>query len=138
MTYTGGGIIEAVSGTVSTYGTNAATLDTQLSTVAETQTLAFYVAIINGILFSDTSPVKVGVAGVTADWTTLLGLELFERYTITVNPSTGSTFVQTNLINQITHSIAPGKYEMTIDGSARYCSAFILDQSLLDSQDLLG
>jgi hypothetical protein len=77
------------------------------------------------------------VAGVTADWTTLLGLELFEKYTISVNPSTGSTFTQTQLINQITHSIVPGKYEMTIDGSARYCAWFILDQSTLDGPDVL-
>jgi hypothetical protein len=77
------------------------------------------------------------VAGVTADWTTLLGLELFEKYTISVNPSTGSTFTQTQLINQITHRIVPGKYEMNIDGSARYCEWFILNQSNLDGPDIL-
>jgi len=138
VNYTGGGFVEASdASSVSAYGRNTTTLDTQLSTVAQANTLAAYEAFTGGTLLSDISPVKVGVAGVTADWTTLLGLELFERYTITVNPSTGSAFSQTQLINQIKHTIVPGKYEMTIDGSARFSSRFILDQSVLDGQDRL-
>ena len=138
VNFTGGGTFTASNtASVTAYGRNTTTLETQLSTVAQAQTLAAYEASVGGTLLSDTSPVKVGVAGVTADWTTLLGLELFEKYTISVNPSTGSTFTQTQLINQITHRIVPGKYEMTIDGSARYCAWFILDQSTLDGPDLL-
>jgi hypothetical protein len=138
VNYTGGAVVEASNTTsADAYGRNSTILDTQLSTVAQANTLATYEANTGGTLFSDISPVKVGVAGVTADWTTLLGLELFERYTITVNPSTGSAFSQTQLINQITHRIVPGKYEMTIDGSARYANWFILDKSSLDGPDLL-
>jgi hypothetical protein len=136
--FTGGGTWTASNTTsVTAYGRNTTSLQTQLSTIDQAQTLAAYEAAVGGTLLSDTSPVKVGVAGVTADWTTLLGLELFEKYTISVNPSTGSTFTQTQLINQITHSIVPGKYEMTIDGSARYCAWFILNTSTLDGADLL-
>jgi len=136
--FTGGGTwTETNAASVTAYGRNTTSLQTQLSTIDQAQTLAAYEVAVSGTLLSDTSPVKVGVAGVTADWTTLLGLELFEKYTISVNPSTGSTFTQTQLINQITHSIVPGKYEMTIDGSARYCAWFILDQSTLDGPDLL-
>jgi hypothetical protein len=136
--FTGGGTWTASNAaSVTAYGRNTTSLQTQLSTIDQAQTLADYQVAVSGTLLSDTSPVKVGVAGVTADWTTLLGLELFEKYTISVNPSTGSTFTQTQLINQITHSIVPGKYEMTIDGSARYCAWFILDQSTLDGPDVL-
>jgi hypothetical protein len=136
--FTGGGTFTASNAaSVTAYGRNTTSLQTQLSTVAQAQTLAAYEAKVGGQLLSDTSPVKVGVAGVTADWTTLLGLELFERYTITVNPSTGSAFSQDQLINQISHSIVPGKYEMTIDGSARYAQWFTLNRSLLDGPDLL-
>jgi hypothetical protein len=136
--FTAGGTWTASNAaSVTAYGRNTTSLQTQLSTIDQAQTLADYQVAVSGTLLSDTSPVKVGVAGVTADWTTLLGLELFEKYTISVNPSTGSTFTQTQLINQITHRIVPGKYEMTIDGSARYCAWFILDQSTLDGPDLL-
>lgn len=138
VNFTGGGTTTASNtASVTAYGRNTTTLDTQLSTFAQAQTLAAYEALVGGQLLSDTSPVKVGVAGATADWTTLLGLELFERYTITVNPSTGSAFSQTQLINSIRHSIVPGKYEMTLDGSARYSSWFMLDKSLLDGPEVL-
>jgi hypothetical protein len=138
VNYSAGGYVQAIN-TVSAaaYGKNATTLDTQLSTVDQANTLASYEATVGGALLSDISPVKAGVAGVTADWTTLLGLELFERYTITVNPATGSAFSQTQLINSIRHSIVPGKYEMTIDGSARYTAWFILNKSSLNGPDLL-
>jgi hypothetical protein len=136
--FTGGGTWTATNtASVTAYGRNTTSLNTQLSTIDQAQTLAAYEAKVGGQLLSDTSPVKVGVAGVTADWTTLLGLELFERYTITVNPATGSSFSQTQLINSIRHNIVPGKYEMTIDGSARYSSWFILNKSSLNGPDLL-
>jgi hypothetical protein len=136
--FTGGGTWTASNATsVTAYGRNTTTLQTQLSTIDQAQTLAAYEANVGGQLLSDTSPVKVGVAGVTADWTTLLGLELFERYTLTINPATGSAFTQQQLINQISHSIVPGKYEMTIDGSARYAQWFTLNRSSLNGPDLL-
>lgn len=136
--FTGGGTWTASNAaSVTAYGRNTTSLQTQLSTIDQAQTLAAYEAKIGGQLLSDTTPVKVGVAGVTADWTTLLGLELFERYTLTINPATGSAFTQDQLINQIRHSIVPGKYEMTLDGSARYAQWFTLNRSSLNGPDLL-
>ena len=136
--FTAGGTWTATNtASVTAYGRNTTSLQTQLSTIDQAQTLAAYEANIGGQLLSDTTPVKVGVAGVTADWTTLLGLELFERYTLTINPSTGSSFTQDQLINQISHRIVPGKYEMTIDGSARYAQWFTLNRSSLNGPDLL-
>jgi hypothetical protein len=136
--FTAGGTWTATNtASVTAYGRNTTSLQTQLSTIDQAQTLAAYEANIGGQLLSDTTPVKVGVAGVTADWTTLLGLELFERYTLTINPATGSAFTQDQLINQISHSIVPGKYEMTIDGSARYAQWFTLNRSSLNGPDLL-
>jgi hypothetical protein len=105
--------------------------------VAQATTLAAYEAAVGGQLLSTISPVSVGVTAATSDWSTLLGLELFERYAITVNPSTGSSFSQTQLVNQISHNIVPGQWKMRVDGSARFTAWFILDKSSLDGPDLL-
>jgi hypothetical protein len=138
VTYSGGGNVTSTNtASLTAYGRNATSLDTQLSTVAQAVTLASYDATVGGQLLSTISPVSVGVTAATADWSTLLGLELFERYAITVNPSTGSAFSQTQLINRISHSIVPGQWKMTVDGSARYSSWFILNKSSLDGPDLL-
>lgn len=138
VTYSGGGNTTATNtASVSAYGRNATSLETQLSTVAQAATLASYDATVGGQLLSDISPVSVGVTAATSDWSTLLGLELFERYTITVNPSTGSAFSQTQLINRISHNIVPGQWKMNVDGSARFTAWFILNKSLLGGPDLL-
>lgn len=138
VTYSGGGQYTASNdASVTAYGRNATAIDTQLSTVAQAVTLAAYDATVGGQLLSDVSPVAVGVTAATTDWTTLLGMELFERYTITINPATGSAFSQTQLINSVTHSIVPGYWKMTVDGSARFSSWFILDKSVLNGTDLL-
>jgi len=138
VSYSGGGNVTATNtASVTAYGRNATTLETQLSTVAQATTLAAYEAAVGGQLLSTISPVSVGVTAATSDWSTLLGLELFERYAITVNPSTGSSFSQTQLVNQISHNIVPGQWKMRVDGSARYSSWFIINSSLLGGTDLL-
>jgi hypothetical protein len=138
VSYSGGGNVTSTNtASVTAYGRNATTLETQLSTVAQASTLAAYEAAVGGQLLSTISPVSVGVTAATSDWSTLLGLELFERYAITVNPSTGSSFSQTQLVNQISHNIVPGQWKMRVDGSARYSSWFIINSSLLGGADLL-
>jgi hypothetical protein len=64
-------------------------------------------------------------------------LDLLDRYTLTVQPPSGNSISQTELINRIEHRIVPGQWQMTVDGSARYTAWFILDKSLLDGPDLL-
>ena len=138
VTFSGGGQTSTTNATsVSAYGTNAMNTGTQLSTQAQAVTLAAYQATVNGQLLTNISPVSVGVTGVTADWTTLLQLDLMYRYTITVQPPTGNSISQAELINRIEHHIVPGQWQMTVDGSARYSSWFILDKSSLNGTDLL-
>jgi len=110
---------------------------TQLSTQAQAVTLAAYQATVNGQLLTNISPVSVGVTAATANWTTLLQLELLDRYTLTVQPPTGNSISQAELINRIEHRIVPGQWQMTVDGSARYASWFILNKSSLNGTDLL-
>lgn len=138
VTFSGGGQTSAAnSASVTAYGVNAMNTSTQLSTQAQAVTLAAYQATVNGELLTDISPVSVGVTAATADWSTLLQLELMDRYTLTLQPPTGNSISQNELINRIEHRIVPGQWQMTVDGSARYSSWFILDKSSLDGPDLL-
>ena len=138
VTFTGGGQTSTTnSASVSAYGTNAMNTGTQLSTQAQAVTLAAYQATVNGQLLTNISPVSVGVTAATSDWSTLLGLELLDRYTLTVQPPTGNSISQAELINRIEHRIVPGQWQMTVDGSARYTAWFILNKSVLNGTDLL-
>jgi hypothetical protein len=138
VTFTGGGQTSTTNtASVTAYGTNAMNIETQLSTQAQAVTLAAYEATVNGQLLTDISPLSVGVTAQTADWTTLMQLDLLDRYTLTVQPPSGNSISQTELINRIEHRIVPGQWQMTVDGSARYTAWFILDKSLLDGPDLL-
>ena len=138
VTFTGGGQTSTTNtASVTAYGTNAMNTGTQLSTQAQAVTLAAYQATVNGQLLTNISPVSVGVTAATSDWSTLLQLELLDRYTLTVQPPTGNSISQAELINRIEHRIVPGQWQMTVDGSARYASWFILNKSVLNGTDLL-
>lgn len=138
VTFAGGGQTSTTNASsVTAYGTNAMNTQTQLSTQAQAVTLAAYEATVNGQLLTNISPLSVGVTAVTANWTTLLQLDLLDRYTLTVQPPSGNSISQTELINRIEHRIVPGQWQMTVDGSARYTAWFILDKSSLNGPDLL-
>jgi hypothetical protein len=138
VTFSGGGQTSTTNtASVTAYGTNALNTQTQLSTQAQAVTLAAYEATVNGQLLTNISPLSVGVTAQTADWTTLMQLDLLDRYTLTVQPPSGNSISQTELINRIEHRIVPGQWQMTVDGSARYASWFILDKSTLNGTDLL-
>jgi hypothetical protein len=138
VTFSGGGQTSTTNtASVTAYGTNAMNTQTQLSTQAQAVTLAAYEATVNGQLLTNISPLSVGVTAQTADWTTLMQLDLLDRYTLTVQPPSGNSISQTELINRIEHRIVPGQWQMTVDGSARYTAWFILDKSTLNGTDLL-
>ena len=138
VSFSGGGQTSTTNtSSVTAYGANAMNTQTQLSTQAQAVTLAAYEATVNGQLLTNISPLSVGVTAQTADWTTLLQLDLLDRYTLTVQPPSGNSISQTELINRIEHRIVPGQWQMTVDGSARYTAWFILDKSTLNGTDLL-
>jgi hypothetical protein len=118
-------------------GKVADTIDTYLPTAAAATTLADLQLGVGAALKPRVSPLEVGVTSQTADWQTLLGLELLERITVTRTPSTGNAITQTMLINSIDHTIRPGVWETTITGSTRYTGWFTLDVSALDGTDIL-
>jgi len=113
------------------------TIDTYLQNLTDATTLADLQLGVGAALKPRVSPLEVGVTSQTADWQTLLGLELLERITVTRTPSTGNAITQTMLINSIDHTIRPGVWETTITGSTRYTGWFTLDVSALDGTDIL-
>jgi len=113
------------------------TIDTYLPDLTAATTLGDLQLGIGAALKPRVSPLYVGVTSTTADWQTLLGLELLERITVTRTPTTGNAITQTMLINSIDHTIRPGVWETTITGSTRYTGWFTLDVSALDGTDVL-
>ena len=139
VSFTGGGQTSATNtASITAYGTSAMDTTTQLSTQAQAVTLAASEATVNGQLLTNISPLSVGVTASTTDWTTLLQLELLDRYTLTVAPPSGNSISQTELINRIEHTIVPGQWKMSVDGSARYTAWFILDKSSLNGSDRIS
>ena len=136
--YSGDGSIELTdTASRDAYGIAGGSITTQLVSQADAQALAQFI-----IGFSSTpavvvSPVEVNVSAVAADWDTVLSLELLDRITLTVQPRTGASFTQQQLLQSIEHRVIPGQWSTVLNGSVRYTNPFILDSSLLDGPDLL-
>jgi len=42
------------------------------------------------------------------------------------------------LLSRISHSVVPGEWRTTFEGSARWAAVFIIGQSLIGGTDLIG
>jgi hypothetical protein len=72
------------------------------------------------------------------DWSNALDRELNDRITLVVSPPTGDAITTPMLLSRITHSVVPGQWTTTFEGSARWAAVFILNKSQLNGTDLLG
>lgn len=136
--YSGDGSVEindAIS--VAAYGASGGSITTQLTSQNDAANLAQFIVGFCKNPAVTISPISVNVAAVDTDWATVLGLELLERYTLTIAPRTGAAFTLPQLIQSIEHRVVPGQWATTLNGSVLYTNPFILDQSLLDGPDLL-
>ena len=70
-------------------------------------------------------------------WNTTLGLELIERITVKVQPPTGNLITQDLQVSSIQHSVVPGQWQTTLNGSARWAADFRLDYSVLNGPDVI-
>jgi hypothetical protein len=118
-------------------GKVADTINTYLATETDASTLANLQLGVGAALKPRISPLEVGLTSTTADWQTILGLELLERIKLVRTPSIGSNIELVLLINQIEHSMTPGEHRTTIIGSVRYTGWFTLDVSSLNGTDIL-
>lgn len=136
--FSGDGSIE-VSNTASidAYGVAGGSTTTQLTTADAAQTLGQFLVGFSKDPAVVISPVEVNVSAVAADWATVLSLELLNRITFTLQPRTGASFTQQQLIQSIEHRVIPGQWSTTINGSVRFTNPFIINSSLLGGSDLL-
>lgn len=138
VTMSGGGVIKHENtSSISAYGTASMSMDTQVQTIANAQSLANIAVGWGSYMYPLLSPVNV-VLDPAGNWDSTLALELMDRVTVKIKPPTGNTITQPMLVQRIQHDVVPGFWQTTIEGSARWAAVFILNQSTLGGTDLLG
>lgn len=139
MTWSGDTTINVTNPTsIAAYGTQQDNYETQLSTAADTTNLGNLLVGYGALPRLIMSAVQVGQAASTAQWTTLLQLELLQRITVVVPEKVGSDLTQSQIIQQIEHEITPGDWTTKILGSGRWSPVFTIGTSYLDGTDILG
>jgi hypothetical protein len=134
----GGGVyITNNSSSITTYGEAEQFTATQVSSLADAVDIGNIVESWGGIVYAKASPTQV-VLSPTENWASTLGLELWERFELVVEPPTGSAITTQMLTTRISHSVSPERWNTTLEGSARWAAVFILNQSRLGGTDLLG
>ena len=134
----GGGVyIQTNSTSVTAYAEAEQFIQTQVSTLADAVDVANIVTRWGGNVYAKASPVSV-VLSPSASWASTLGLELFDRFTLQVQPPSGNAITTPMLVSRISHSVTPERWFTTLEGSARWAAVFILNQSRLGGTDLLG
>jgi hypothetical protein len=138
VSMSGGGVYQKDNATsITTYGSASISLDTQVQTLANAESLGNLTSNWGGNIYPDLTPVDV-VLSADSLWKPTLDLELNERITVNIAPPTGNVISTPMLVQRITHDVVPGYWQTTLDGSARWAAVFILNQSRLGGTDLLG
>jgi hypothetical protein len=133
-----GGVYNQENATsVNIYGEAEQYLETQLASIDDSIAVANIVNGWGGQVYAKASPVSV-VLSPSASWASTLGLELFDRFTLQVQPPSGNAITTPMLVSRISHSVTPERWFTTLEGSARWAAVFILNQSRLGGTDLLG
>lgn len=138
VTMSQGGVFNQRNSTsLNAYGEASMSLDTQVQTLANAQALANISTGWGGNIYPRLSPVDV-VLDAANIWKPTLELELMERITVKVKPPTGNVVTVPMLVQSIRHSVVPGYWQTTLEGSARWAAVFIIGQSLIGGTDLIG
>jgi hypothetical protein len=134
----GGVYTQKNTASIAAYGTASESIDTQVQTLEDAQTVASYAANFGGNVYPRLSPVQV-VLDAANNWSPTMALELMDRITVNAQPPSGGNAINVPmLVQNIRHDAQPGLWQTTLEGSARWASVFILNQSLLNGTDLLG
>jgi hypothetical protein len=139
VNFTNGGTVRSQdTASISTYGLAESALETQLSNSTSAQSLGDQIVNFGKSPQIVIDPIIVNPEASTANWTTILGLELLDKITVNIVPRAGTKISQPQLIQSINHTIDPGQWTTTIAGSVRYANLFIIGTSLIGGTDLLG
>jgi hypothetical protein len=136
--YSGDGSVEVSNAaSITAYGTAGGSWVTQLSTVDDAETLGKLLVGFSATPAVVIDPLEINVAASDASWTTILGLELLNRITLNIVQKVGATITQSQILQSIEHTITPGQWTTTINGSVRFTNPFIIGTSLLGGTDLI-
>jgi hypothetical protein len=122
---------------IAAYGTASVDTTTQLSTVTDATNLSKVVVGIGQLPHIVIDPLVVNPEASSANWTTILGLDLMDRITVSIPQKVGSTLTQDQLIQQIEHTITPAQWTTRITGSQRYAAYFRINSSLINGDDVI-
>lgn len=138
VTMSGGGVyIDTNTSSVSTYGSAEETLITQVSSRDDAVAVGDIVTGWGGQVYAKADPVEV-VLSPSANWANALSRELNDRITLVVQPPTGDAITTPVLLSRISHSVTPGEWRTTFEGSARWAAVWVWGQSKWGGTDLLG
>lgn len=138
VTVSGGGVYTATnSASVTARGQAAGGAFTYISNLPDAQDVANLISGWGGQVYADAEEIEV-VLDPAESWAATLGLELNERYTLSVQPPTGNAITVPMLLQRVRHAASPGEWHTYFTGSARWAAVFILNSSVLDGTDLLG
>jgi len=138
VTMSGGGVYIGKNTTsVTAYGAAQESIDTQVSSLADAQDIGNIVSGWGGQVYPKADPFEV-VLSPSADWSNALDRELNDRITLVVSPPTGNAITTPMLIQRVTHSVVPGEWRTTFEGSARWAAVWIWGTSRYGGTDLLG
>jgi hypothetical protein len=138
VSFAGDGSIEVTdTASVAAYGVAGGSWSTQLSTPEQAENLGDFLVGFSKDPRVVTSPVEVNVSANATDWNTVLGLELLNRVTLTVQPKTGPVITLPQLVQSVEHRVVPGEWRTTLNGSVRFTNPFIIGVSLLGGPDVL-
>jgi hypothetical protein len=137
VSMTGDGVIKS-TGVVATtvYGQSTQDWQTYSPTVAQTTLVGNLLVGFGQYVYPAFDDFDV-VLSPDNNWSATLGLELLERITLKVQPPTGNLITQDLQLSSIRHSVVPGQWMTTLNGSARWAAAFRLDRSFLDGPDVI-
>lgn len=122
---------------VTAYGTASMSIDTQVLSTDDAARLASITTGWGGQVYPRLSPIDVVLSRDNL-WAPTLALELMDRITVNVKPPTGNTVSVPMLVQRISHSVVAGRWQTTLEGSARWAAVFIVGVSAIGGTDLLG
>jgi hypothetical protein len=138
VTMSKGGVYEQSNATsVTAYGAAEASIDTQVASLDNAQAIGNIVTGWGGQVYPKADPFEV-VLSPSADWSNALDRELNDRITLVIQPPTGNAITTPMLLSRVSHSVVPGEWRTTFEGSARWAAVWIWGTSRYGGTDLLG
>lgn len=123
VTMSQGGVwVKKNTTSISARGAAEATIDTQVATLANAQSIADIVTDWGGKVYANAEPIQIMTLS-DSQWATVLDRELNDRFTVNIQPPSGNQISLQMLLSRISHSVVPGEWQTFVQGSVRWATA---------------